>query len=45
MLENLFNYLLPAYGIIIELNLNGDIIDSYHDLNGKIISKISEVLN
>lgn len=42
-LMKIFEITDDNYGIIVELDLNGIIIDSYHDRTGKIIKSISEV--
>ncbi|XP_033127979.1 adipocyte plasma membrane-associated protein-like [Anneissia japonica] len=36
---------LPKYGLIIEVDQNGEIIQSLHDPTGEVISSVSEVLD
>lgn len=42
-ITKIFEITENVYGIIVELDLNGNIIDSYHDSTGKIIKSISQV--
>lgn len=44
-MEWIFASTISLHNIIIELDLNGKIIDSYHDPIGQFISLPSEVLN
>ncbi|XP_041469519.1 adipocyte plasma membrane-associated protein-like [Lytechinus variegatus] len=37
--------LMPQYGLIIELNQEGEIVQSLHDPTGKIVPSVSEVLD
>lgn len=45
--DTLTRHLLAAttssYGIIVELDLDGQIVDSYHDSDGKFVKHISQV--
>ena len=33
---------LPRYGLLVEYDLNGNVIKSWHDPNGKVLQAISD---
>lgn len=43
MPKSSFAGLIKSYGLILKLDYYGDIIASYHDPDGSVISRISEV--
>ena len=38
-------YFATKYGIFVELDLDGNFVNSYHDPSGSLIHHISQVLN
>ena len=39
----MFESFVPKYGLLLKLDYYGDILESYHDPDGSVISHISEV--